>query len=141
MSEEIKEEQEIKSEEILNVDMSFFNEVKWQFIAHNKIDQASFIKLRNNNEKLFATFLGPQDQLSFYMFKPLDWETYKTIKNNELDKLETSELILTNCIAWPVLTQKNMPDAGTVLTLVYQILAQSSFLKKPEDCLKVIVEV
>jgi hypothetical protein len=133
--------EEINNEEILNVNLDFFNDVKWELIAYNKIDQESFIKMRAKNNKLYATFLGAQEQLAFYMFRPLSWETYKEIRNSELDKLETHELILKNCLVWPILNEKNIPEAGTILTLVYQILAQSSFLKDPNQALKMIVEV
>ena len=133
--------EQITTEEAIAPSLEFYNDVKWDLIAYNKIDQENFIKLRAKNPKIYATFLGPQDQLAFFMFKPLGWETYKEIKMQELDKFETHEHIIQNCLLWPVLTDKNMPDAGTILTLVYQILAQSSFLKDPSQALKMIVEI
>lgn len=133
--------EDIKTEEALDIDMEFFNDVKWELIKNNKIDKENFIKLKAKNNKLYATFLGAQDNLSFFAFKPLDWDTYKAVRSQDLDKYETHELILNSSIVWPLLNERNMPDAGTILTLVYQILAQSSFLKDPSQALKMIVEI
>jgi hypothetical protein len=131
--------EEIKTEESINIGLEFYNDVKWDLIKYNKIQKEMFLKIRSKYEKVFATFLGAQDQLAFYMFKPISWEDYKAIMSGDMPKYETHDYIIEKCLLWP--TNKSSLDAGIILTLVYQILAQSSFLKDPSQALKMIIEI
>jgi hypothetical protein len=124
-------------------DMSFFEQVNWDIIAFNKISKEEYLKIRGRHKRVYATLLGSTDQLQFYMFKPLSWGEYKDIKSKSLDKDTTHEYILNACVLWPkmdALTISSM-EAGIMLTLVYQILATSYFLKDPNKALEMIIEV
>jgi hypothetical protein len=130
-----------ETENAVAVDLSFFNDVSWEYVKYNKINQENFSRIRAKHEKIYATFLGTEESLSFYMFTPLDWETYKELRTKEMNKYDQQELILKSCLVWPLLNGKVKLDAGTILTLVFQILAQSSFLKDPSAALRLVIEV
>jgi hypothetical protein len=135
--------EEIKAEETTQVGLEFWNDVKWDLVENNKITKDIFIKLRNKHKKAFATFLGAQDHLSFYMFRPLSWPEFKEIRTSTMDKYEVHDYIVKNCLLWPIVNDGNIQtlEAGTALTLVYQVLAQSSFLKDPSQALKMVIEI
>lgn len=134
--------EDIKPEETLTVGLEFFNDVKWELIKHNKITKEAFLKIRSKHNKVFATFLGAQDNLSFFMFKPISWNDYKEIRQGAIEKYDIHDFIIKNCLLWPILNEQGITlEAGTVLTLVYQILAQSSFLKDPSQALKMVIEI
>lgn len=135
--------EEIKTEEVLNASLEFFNDVKWELINHNKISKDMFLKIRAKHEKAFATFLGGQGSLGFYMFKPLPWTEFRAVQTGAVDRYDVHEHILKTCLLWPVVSDSTLAtmDAGTVLTLVYAILAQSSFLKDPSQALKMVIEI
>ena len=135
--------EEIKSEEVLTVGLDFYNDVKWELVSSNKITKEIFLKLRAKQKKAFATFLGGQDSLSFFMFRPLSWPEFKEIRSSSMDKYEIHDFIIKNCLMWPLINEGNIHtlEAGTALTLVYQVLAQSSFLKDPSQALKMVIEI
>lgn len=135
--------EEIKAEEVLSVGVEFFNDVKWELISHNKINKDGFLKIRSKYKKVFATFLGAQDQLSFFMFKPISWPEYKEIRSTEMSKYDVHDYVIKKCLLWPIIDETNISslEAGTALTLVYQILAQSSFLKDPSQALQMVIEI
>jgi hypothetical protein len=135
--------EEITPEEVVPVGLEFFNDVKWELVTNNKITKDIFLKIRAKNTKAFATFLGAQDHLSFFMFRPLSWPEFKEVRSSSMDKYEIHDFIVKNCILWPIINEGNIHtlEAGTALTLVYQILAQSSFLKDPSQALKMVIEI
>ena len=124
-------------------DMAFFEQINWDVIAFNKINKEDFARIRGRHKRVYATLLGSTDQLQFYMFKPLSWGEYKDIKSKSLDKDTTHEYILNACVVWPKMDALaiNSMEAGIMLTLVYQILATSYFLKDPNKALEMILEV
>jgi hypothetical protein len=133
----------IDTEEITPVGAEFYDDMKWDLVARNKIERDQFLAIRSKTEKCYATFLGSQDNLAFYMFKALGWYEFKEIRQKEMDKDTTHEYIIENCLLWPRLGQDKMTsvEAGVALTLVYQILSMSNFLKDPSSALKMIVEI
>lgn len=124
-------------------DASFYDELNWDAISHNKISREDYLKVRARHKRAYATLLGSTDQLQFYMFKPLSWGEYKDIKTKSLDKDKTHEYIVNACTIWPKMDAVtiNSMEAGIMLTLVYQILATSYFLKDPNKALEMILEV
>jgi len=131
------------AEEIKIADKSFWDEIDWDKVEFHKIKKEDFLRLKSVNKKLFATFLGSQDQLQFYLFKPLTWGKYKEIRSKELDKDVVHEYILNSSILWPQMNPVSIVnlDAGVMLTLVNQVLAVSNFLKEPDKALELILEV
>jgi hypothetical protein len=122
---------------------TFYDQVDWDLIKFNKISKEDFLRLKAKNKKSYATLLGSQDELQFYMFRPLLWSEYKDIRQKNLDKYKTQEYILSACMLWPkvdILTINSI-EAGTMLTLVYQMLAVSYFLSDPTKAIEMIIEV
>jgi hypothetical protein len=136
-------EENIETDEINIADKTFWDEVTWDKVAFNQIDKLTFLRTLSINKKLYATFLGNQEQLQFYMYKPLSWPVFKEIKTKNLSKEETHQKIIMECVVWPRMDvlEFNSLDAGVVLTLVYQILAISNFLKNPDKALEMILEL
>ena len=130
-----------ESEKPTIVGAAFYDDMNWEYIKFNKPSREDFLRIRSKYEKCFATFLGGQDQLSFYMFKPLSWPDFKEIRTKGLDKLETHEYIIGECLLFPKFKTFDDLEAGVALTLVYQILAQSNFLKDPSSALNMIVQI
>lgn len=132
------------SEEIYSAtnDNSFFDSIPWEKISYNKIDKESYDRIKAKVKQCYVTFLGPPDALSFYMFKPLTWSEFKSIKEKKLDKDTTHEYIISNCILYPQTDPLtiNDEDGGIILTLVYQILTVSNFLDNPLKALDIIYE-
>lgn len=124
-------------------DTGFYDKVNWDLIAFNKIGRDDFFKIKAKYKKSYATLLGSQDELSFFMFKPMMWPEYKEIRNRGLDKYETQEFIINNCIVWPKMDviSLNTMEAGIMITLVYQVMAVSYFLNDPSKALEMIIEV
>lgn len=125
------------------VDSGFWDDINWEQVALNKIGKKEFLITKSVNNKLYCTFLGPGDQLQFYMFKPLSWGKYKDIKDKQLDKDTTREYIINACVIWPKtdpIFVKNL-DAGIMLTLANQILTVSNFLQDPSKALELILEL
>ena len=137
------EKDEVETDDINIADNTFWDEVTWEKIGFNKIEKLDFLRLLSINKKLYATFLGNQEQLQFYMYRPLSWPIFKDIKAKNLSKEETHQKIVMECVAWPKMDilEFNSMDAGVILTLVYQILAVSNFLKNPEKALEMILEI
>ncbi len=133
----------MNSGDINIADKTFWDEVNWTKVSFNKISKEEFLKAFYFENKLFATFLGNQEQLQFFMYRPISWPIYKEIKSKKLSKDSTHEHILSSCIVWPKMDvlELNSLDAGIVLTLVYQVLAVSNFLKEPEKALEMILEI
>lgn len=139
--EEINKEEENK---VTNIqDSSFWDEVEWDQIKYNTISREDFLKIKAKNRKIFATFLGPKESPSFYMFKPLKWGVYRDIRSKGLDKESVNDYVLNACMLWPVMDpiQINDEDAGMVHTLIYQIMSVSSFLNDPKASLNLLYEV
>lgn len=139
-----KEEKEaVETPDINIADKTFWDEVTWEKIGFNQIEKIDFLRLLTLNKKLYATFLGNQEQLQFYMYKPLSWPIFKDIKAKNLSKEDTHQKIIMECVIWPKMDilEFNSMDAGVVLTLVYQILAVSNFLKNPDKALEMILEI
>lgn len=124
-------------------EVTFFDKVDWNLIPHNKITKDQFLYIKLRNKKSYATLLGSQEELQFYMFKPLFWPEYAEAKKKNLDKYEIQEHILKSCLLWPkadvLLT--NTLEAGIMLTLVNQILAVSYFISDPAKAMEMILEV
>lgn len=122
---------------------SFYDKVNWSLIAYNKISREDFLRIKAKNKKSYATLLGSQEELNFFMFKPMMWPEYKEIRNRGLDKYETQEFIINNCVVWPKVdvVSLNTLEAGLMITLVYQIMAVSYFLNDPSKALEMIIEV
>ena len=135
--------EEIKVEEIQQVNSAFWDEINWDNIGFNKIKKDEFMRIRAINKKIYATFLGSQDQLQFYLFKPLSWGKYKDIRTKNLSKDSTHEYIINECVLWPKMDTVGLMglDAGVMLTLVNQVLAVSNFIKDPDKALEMILEV
>lgn len=131
------------SEETKIADKTLWDEVVWDKVAFNKVDKLTFLRILALNKKAYATFLGNQEQLQFYMFKPVSWGIFKELRNQKANKEELHEKIITECVIWPKIDvmEFNTMDAGVVLTLVHQILAVSNFLKNPDKALEMILEV
>lgn len=125
------------------VTRDFFADIDWDKVTFNKIDKLTFEKLRAKHEKLYATFLGNEDDYSFFLFKKLSWPEFKDIRAKKLDKDTTHDYILNTCIVWPKMDPLalNGLEAGIALTLVYQILTMSNFFKDPAKALDLILEV
>jgi hypothetical protein len=123
--------------------IGFYDKVDWDLIGHNKISKEDFIRIKAKNRKSYATLLGSQDELQFFMFKPLYWPEYREIKSRGLDKYATQEYIINSCVVWPKLDpiSLNTIESGIMLTLVYQILATSFFLNDPNKALEMIIEI
>ena len=122
---------------------TFYDKVNWEAISHNKISKEDFIKIKTKNKKSYATLLGSQDELQFFMFRPLYWPEYRDIKSKSLDKYSTQEYIINTCVMWPKVdpVTLNTIESGILLTLVYQILATSFFLSDPNKAMEMIIEV
>lgn len=133
----------MQTEEIYTADKDFFDEIPWETIAFNVIEKPEYLRLKASYTKLYATFLGPEDSLSFFMFKPLSWPEYKDIKKRNLSKDDSNDYILQNCIVYPELDiiDLNELDAGFALTLIYQVMTVSNFLEKPELALDQIFKI
>lgn len=136
-------EQQIETEDINIADKTFWDEVTWDKIAFNKMSKEDFLRAYALENKLYATFLGNQEQLQFFMYKPISWPIFKEIKEKKMSKDNTHEFIISSCVVWPKMDilELNSLDAGIVLTLVYQILTVSNFLKEPEKALEMILEI
>jgi hypothetical protein len=136
MSEETKEVYDAK-------DISFFESVQWENVKFNSIPKDQFLRTRAKYKKLYATFLGPAEAPSFYMFVPLTWGMYKEIRSKGLDKHSINEYIINSCIVWPKMDPVEImnEDSGIMLTLVYQIMAVSNFLSDPSKSLELIYEL
>lgn len=121
----------------------FFSAIEWEKVAYNKIEKLQFDRLKAKFGKLYATFLGNEDDYSFYMFKKLSWSEFKDIREKKLDKDTTHDYILNACVVWPKMdaVALNTLEAGIALTLVYQVLIMSNFFKNPEKALELILEV
>ena len=121
----------------------FYDRVNWDVIGYNKISKEDFIRIKAKNKKSYATLLGSQDELQFFMFRPLFWPEYREIKAKGLDKYATQEYILNTCTLWPKMDpiSLNSIESGIMLTLVYQILATSFFLNDPNKALEMIIEI
>jgi len=135
--------EEISKEAQPVLESSFWDEIDWDKVSHNKIDRGSFLRTKSLNSKIFATFLGPQDQLQFYLFKPLGWAKYKDIRSKDLDKDTVHEYIINACLIHPAsnpIAVGNI-DAGIMLTLVNQILTISNFLTDPNQALELLLEI
>lgn len=131
------------SEEAQKIETTFFQDVNWDRIAYNRIDEDSFNRILARYPKLYATFLGKEDEYTFFMFKKLSWPEFKDIRARKLDKDGYHDYILNNCIVWPKMDAfaMNELEAGMALTLVYQILVMSNFFKDPNKALELILEV
>lgn len=138
VEEETKEEQDVYL-----ADGSFYDEINWDSVSFQKISKDDYIRTRAKNKKCYGTFLGPSDATAFYMFKPLNWGTYKDIRAKNLDKDTMNEYILNHCVVYPVMDpiEINNIDSGLMLTLVYQIMAVSNFLSDPKKSLDLIYEL
>lgn len=123
--------------------VTFYDKVDWDQIGFNKISKEDFIRFKAKNKKSYATLLGSQDELQFFMFRPLYWPEYREIKTKGLDKYATQEYILNSCMLWPKIDPIyiNTLESGILLTLVYQILATSFFLNDPNKALEMIIEI
>lgn len=133
--------EEVKVQDATTPD--FYNDVDWSMIKGNVISKEDFIKIKAKNKKMFATFLGPKESPSFYMFKPLKWGIYKDIRSRKLDKEAINDYVLNSCVVWPIMDPIQIADedAGIVHTLIYQIMSVSNFLSSPEKALELIYEV
>jgi len=122
---------------------SFYDEVNWDTVVHNKITKEKFVEIKARNSKVYATFLGPNESPAFYMFRPLKWGMYKEIRSKNLDKDSMNEYIVNTCVLWPIMDPIQIADedAGIMLTLVYQIMAVSNFLSDPAKSLELIYEI
>jgi hypothetical protein len=129
-------------EEVKDVKQSLYDEINWDKIAYYKMTKPEFERAKAFNKRVYCTFLGPADQLQFFMYKYLPWAEFADIRRANLDKMSTHEAILKASLIHPkpeaVLIQSL--EAGLVLTLVYQILAVSNFLKDPNKALELILE-
>jgi hypothetical protein len=130
-----------KTPEILAADFGFWSDINWELIKYNKISKEDFMRIRTENKKLYATFLGAEEELEFYLFTPLPWDLFKEIKQTELNKLATHDAIINKCLVWPKANSHDKVSAGVILTLVYQTLSMSNFLPDPTQALKMIIEV
>lgn len=124
-------------------DTGFYDKVNWEVIGHNRIKRDDFFRIKAKHKKSYATLVGSQDELSFFMFKPMMWPEYKEIRSRGLDKYETQEFIIQSCVIWPKqdIVSLNTMEAGILITLVYQIMAVSYFLNDPSKALEMIIEV
>lgn len=124
-------------------EVTFFDQVDWSKIKHNKITREDFLRIKAKCKKSYSTLLGSQDELQFYIFRPLMWSEYKDIRQKGLDKYATQEYIINTCILWPKqdVVSINSLESGILLTLVYQIMAVSYFLSDPSKALEMIIEV
>ena len=134
---------DMKLEEVTTVDSAFYDDINWDVVAYNRLSKEEFLRIKQRNSKLFATFLGGEGQFQFYMFKPLTWPEYKEIRAKELDKDTTHEYIVNKAVVHPKMgpLEMNSLEAGIMLTLVQQILGMSNFLKDPNEALKMILKV
>jgi hypothetical protein len=134
---------EIKDTPTQVTESSFWDEIEWSQVTHNKIDKGDFLRIKSINRKLYSTFLGPESGTQFYLYKPLSWGKYKEIRLKGLDKDTTREYIINSCILWPNLDPISVSnlDAGIMLTLTNQILTVSNFLKDPDKALELILEI
>jgi hypothetical protein len=137
------EQEKVETPDINIADKTFWDEVTWDKVAYNQIEKNQFLRILAVNNKVYATFLGNQEQLQFYMYKPLSWPIFKEIKTKNLSKEDTHQKIIMECVMWPKMDvlEFNSLDAGIVLTLIYQILAVSNFLKNPDKALDMILEI
>jgi hypothetical protein len=126
-----------------STEIGFYEKVNWDLIAFNKITKEDFYRVKAKCKKSYATLLGSQEELSFFMFKPMMWPDYREIRKRGLDKYETQEFIINSCILWPKIdvVSLNALEAGIMITLVYQIMAVSYFLNDPSKALEMIIEV
>jgi hypothetical protein len=124
-------------------EISFYDKVNWDIIKHNKISRDDFLRIKAKHKKAYATLLGAQDELNFFMFKALMWPEYKEMKQRNLNKYEMQEFIINSCVLWPKqdAVSLNTMESGIMTTLVYQIMATSYFLNDPTRCLEMILEV
>jgi len=130
-------------EEVQLTENSFWDNVTWESVKYNKISREDFLRLKVRNPKLFSSFLGSEDGLQFFLFKPISWGEFKDIRKKKLDKETTHEYILNTCLLWPKLDipDINSLDGGIMLTLIQQILTVSNFLSTPEKALELILEI
>jgi hypothetical protein len=119
----------------------FFSDINWDKVTNNKIDRPTFEKVKAKYDKVYATFLGNEDDYSFFMFKKLSWPEFRDIRAKNLDKDMTHDYILNTCVVWPRMDPitLNTLEAGIALTLVYQILVMSNFFKDPSKALELIL--
>lgn len=124
-------------------EVTFWDKANWDIIKHNKIDKNEFLRIKSRHKKAYATLLGSQDELGFYMFKALMWPEYKEMKTRELNKYEMQEFIINSCLLWPKqdAISLNTMESGIMTTLVYQIMATSYFLNNPSSALEMIIEI
>lgn len=128
---------------INNSDITFYDKIDWNLIAYNKMTRDDFLRIKSKIKKSYASLLGEQSALQFYMYKSLNYEEYTEIKKKNLDKYATQKAILSACLLWPkpeLLTLNNM-EAGIALTLVYQILTISFFISDPRAAMDMILEI
>lgn len=130
-------------EETKPVENTFWEEISWENVKYNKITREDFLRAKVRHPKLYATFLGSEDSLQFFLFKPITWGEFKDIRKKKIDKETTHEYILNTCLIWPKLEipDINSLDGGIMLTLIQQILTVSNFLNSPEKALELILEI
>lgn len=124
-------------------ELTFWDKVNWDVVKYNKIDKNEFLRIKLKNKKSYGVLLGSADELSFFMFRALMWPEYKDMKQKNLNKYEMQEYLINNCVLWPKqdIMALNTMEAGTMTTLVYQIMAVSYFLNDPSKALEMIIEV
>lgn len=124
------------------IEESFFNNIQWDKVSYNKIDEKTFNLLLAKYKKVYATFLGNENEYTFFMMKKLSWSEFRDIRSKNLDKDSTHDYILNNCIIHPKMDAfaLNEIDAGMALTLVYQILSISNFIPDPKKSLELLLE-
>ena len=121
-----------------------YDDFDFNVIQHGAITREDFEQLKMYYPKLFACILGTHKVATLFMFTPLPWKMFKEIgleQGNDKDIIH--EYILEKCIVSPRLDKVailNM-DAGSILTLVTQILAVSGFVNDPEIALQLIIPV
>lgn len=126
-----------------STDITFWDKVNWDVVKYNKIDKNEFLRIKLKNKKSYGALLGTPEELSFFMFRALMWPEYKDMKLKNLNKYEMQEYLINNCVLWPKqdAMSLNTMEAGTMTTLVYQIMAVSYFLQEPSKALEMIIEV
>ena len=80
---------------------TFWDEISWEKVKYNKISREDFLKIKVRHPKMYSSFLGSEEGLQFFLFKPITWGEFKDIRKKKLDKETTHEYILNACLLWP----------------------------------------
>ena len=131
--------------EVSSLGTILYSDLEQTNIRHNMITESEFNLLKSKFPRLFCTILGMQNDVSLYIFKPLQWKKFKHIRAlKDTDKDSVHEMILSECLVSPVVRDTiacNSLDAGIVIILVQQIMAISGFLSTPESAMSLVVPI